>query len=98
MVNKSTIRPKILRDDLVSYKLFLVRNKIHILNPLNFNNFRYFFYMEFFFERRSKHSKNCHDHRAPLHKSLGFLRSVRDQENRSTPSSEDASGRGANTF
>lgn len=98
MVNKSTIRPKILRDDLVSYKLFLVRNKIHILNPLNFDNFRYFFYMEFFFEMRSKHSKNGHDHRAPLHKSLGFLRSARDQENRSTPSSEDASGRGANTF
>lgn len=85
--NKPPDLPKILRDDLVSYKLFFVRNKIHILNPLNFDNFRYFFYMEFFFEMRSIHSKNSRDHRAPLHKSLGFLRSVRDQENRSTPSS-----------
>lgn len=72
MVHKSTIRSKILRDDLVSYKLFLVRNKIHILNPLNFDNFRYFFYMEFLFEGRSIHSKNGHAHRAPLHKSLVF--------------------------
>lgn len=44
MVHKSTIRSKILRDDLFnSYKLFLLRNKTHTLNPLNFGIFQYFF-------------------------------------------------------
>lgn len=70
---------------------------MHILNPLNFNNFRYFFIWSSSLKGDQNIPKMTTTIEPPYTKSLGFLRSVRDQ-NRSTPSSEDASGRGANSF